>query len=295
MEIRQLKYFLAVADKRSFVNAANALFISRQAISKAVSQLEQELDVELFMRDSNGAFLTPAGVLFYDRIRGAVAEFDQIQAEMLDYGTRYRQRIRLAFSIGTLPLYEAQLEAFCASQKNADVEYGEYLESECMEMLLACKTDMIVTTREVTDPLLTDFVIARSPAGVLLHTDHPLARLPRINGADLEGISLAAHNEWHFGKYIASLHKDYTGYDCARLLGLVLRQKCVMIVPQLLAPLHPNLRWIPLESVSFWEAHCAHFACAAGALSGTILDELRQKVLLDSSEPFKEEIYDNTK
>lgn len=294
MEIRQLKYFLAVADKRSFVNAANALFISRQAISKAVSQLEQELDVELFMRDSNGAFLTPAGVLFYDRIRGAVAEFDQIQTEMLDYGTRYRQRIRLAFSIGTLPLYEVRLEEFCASQKNADIEYGEYLESECVEMLLARKTDMIVTTRRMTDPLLTDFVVARSPAGVLLHTDHPLAHLPHIRSADLEGIPLAMHGEWNFGKNAANLHRAYTGYDCARLLGLVLRQKCVMLVPQLLAPPHPNLRWLPFESTCYWEAYCAHFACAAGALSGTLLDELRQKVLLESSESYKEEAYDNT-
>ena len=42
MELRQLKYFLAVADARSFVAAADTLFISRQAISKSVAQLEQE-------------------------------------------------------------------------------------------------------------------------------------------------------------------------------------------------------------------------------------------------------------
>ena len=60
MELRQLKYFLAVADARSFVSAASGLFVSRQAVSKAVGQLEAELGVELFVRDSNGAFLTPA-------------------------------------------------------------------------------------------------------------------------------------------------------------------------------------------------------------------------------------------
>ena len=45
MELRQLKYFLAVSDARSFVSAANTLYISRQAISKAVGQLEAELGV----------------------------------------------------------------------------------------------------------------------------------------------------------------------------------------------------------------------------------------------------------
>ena len=43
MELRQLKYFLEVADARSFVGAANNLFVSRQAVSKAVGQLEGEL------------------------------------------------------------------------------------------------------------------------------------------------------------------------------------------------------------------------------------------------------------
>ena len=97
MELRQLRYFLSVADTRSFVSAAGKLFISRQAISKAISQLESELNVELFMRDSNGAFLTPAGVMFYERVRTLVMEFDNLGADMKNYGTRFHQHIRLAF------------------------------------------------------------------------------------------------------------------------------------------------------------------------------------------------------
>ena len=82
MELRQLKYFLAVADTRSFVSAAGDLYISRQAVSKAVAQLETELGVELFVRDTNGAFLTPAGLMFYDRIRSSVIELEQVREEM---------------------------------------------------------------------------------------------------------------------------------------------------------------------------------------------------------------------
>ena len=102
MEIRQLKYFLAVAEQKSFVNAANQLFVSRQAISKAIGQLETELNVELFMRNTNGAFLTPAGIMFYDRIRSSVTDFEQIRSDMQEYGARYRQMVRMAFSVGTI-------------------------------------------------------------------------------------------------------------------------------------------------------------------------------------------------
>ena len=92
MELRQLKYFLTVADARSFVSAANDLYLSRQAVSKAVAQLETELGVELFVRDSNGAFLTPAGLMFYDRIRSSVMELELVRTEMQRYGARFHQR-----------------------------------------------------------------------------------------------------------------------------------------------------------------------------------------------------------
>ena len=125
MELRQLRYFLSVADTRSFVSAASKLFISRQAISKAISQLESELNVELFMRDSNGAFLTPAGVMFYERVRTLVMELDNLGADMKNYGTRFHQHIRLAFSISVMSLFEPKLLEYKSSQANLDIHYQE--------------------------------------------------------------------------------------------------------------------------------------------------------------------------
>ena len=104
MELRQLKYFLAVADARSFVGAAGALFVSRQAVSKAVGQLEEELGVELFVRDSSGAFLTPAGLMFYDRVRGSVMELERVHTEMRRFGPRYLQRVRVVLGLGILQM-----------------------------------------------------------------------------------------------------------------------------------------------------------------------------------------------
>jgi len=82
VELRQLRYFLSVADNRSFVSAAASLYISRQAVSKAISQLESELGVELFVRDPSGAFLTPTGLMFYERVRGIVMELDNLTEQM---------------------------------------------------------------------------------------------------------------------------------------------------------------------------------------------------------------------
>ena len=116
MEIRQLRYFLSVAENRSFVNAATKLYISRQAVSKAISQLEAELGVELFVRDTSGAFLTPTGLLFYERVRSIIMELDNLADQIRSTSNRYRQRIRIAFSIGTVSLVEDSLLSFRESK-----------------------------------------------------------------------------------------------------------------------------------------------------------------------------------
>lgn len=83
MEIRQLRYFLAVANARSFLQAADSLYVSRQAVSKAITQLEDELNVSLFVRTQNGAMMTPAGIYFYPRATALTADFDRLKGEML--------------------------------------------------------------------------------------------------------------------------------------------------------------------------------------------------------------------
>ena len=62
MEIRQLKYFAAVADTLNFSRAAETLFISQSALSKQIADLERELGMVLLQRDKRSVRLTPAGM-----------------------------------------------------------------------------------------------------------------------------------------------------------------------------------------------------------------------------------------
>ena len=283
MEIRQLKYFLAVADQRSFVNAANVLFISRQAVSKAVAQLETELGVELFMRDSNGAFLTPGGVLFYDRIRASVMDFEQIRAEMLDYGARYHQRVRLAFSIGTLCLYEQALERYQQAQENVAIEYSEYPESRCAQLLQERQADLAVCTEPPQDSLLVENKLGSSPYGVLF-----LAQ----NAPAAGQISLQALRQLPMGWLCdtpmltevcerAGVRPRYTGCDYFRLFLLAREGKCALLLPEPLAKLAgPEFRFVPLEEPILWRVSCVYLrSLENNVLYRTTLDELRLQVL----------------
>ena len=283
MELRQLKYFLAVADARSFVSAANNLYISRQAVSKAISQLETELSVELFVRDSSGAFLTPAGLMFYDRIRSSVMELEQVRSEMQRYGARYHQRVRLAFSLGILQHYEPALQEFRLEQGNLALEYRECPDSDCLELLREHEADLAICAGEVKQG--QEFavqILDRSPYGILLQENESLDAMESLELKDLNWIPLAGLQDGAMEnlrrKY--GLHLQYVGYDLYRLFSLTLSGQCAMVIPKSMQPRSiRGLQWMPLEGVEPWvlSGVCLQ-SLENNVLYHTTIDELQTKV-----------------
>lgn len=73
MELRHLRYFVAIAEERSFTRAAERLWVAQPGLSTQIRRLERELGVPLFDRHTRGVDLTHAGVLFLERARCALA------------------------------------------------------------------------------------------------------------------------------------------------------------------------------------------------------------------------------
>ena len=282
MELRQLKYFLAVADARSFVSAADALFISRQAISKSISQLEHELGVELFMRNSSGAFLTPAGIMFYDRIRSNVIELDQIRSEMQRYGSRYHQHIRLVFSVGLSRIYEQALLSFRSEQENMELEYRECPEEQCVSALLKHEADHALCVNRPQDAVFSAELLLRSRYGVVLKEQSNLTELQELSVEDLSWLPLAALQDLRTSELCKEhgLGIKYTGYDLHRLFSLALDGLCALILPECLMSSNiPGLLWLPLTDMADWTVWLVHLQTLEhNVLYHTAFDELQSKV-----------------
>ena len=77
MELRQLKYFLAIADSGSFSRAAERVFVAQSALSHQMAQLEDELGVALFHRSRRGVALTDAGQRFYPHAVSILRQTDE--------------------------------------------------------------------------------------------------------------------------------------------------------------------------------------------------------------------------
>ena len=76
IELRQLRYFVAVAEELHFGRAAERLHMSQSPLSRAIRELERDLGVVLFLRTTRHVELTPAGIALLGRARRALAEVD---------------------------------------------------------------------------------------------------------------------------------------------------------------------------------------------------------------------------
>jgi LysR family cyn operon transcriptional activator len=98
MLLRHIRYFLAVAEQRSFTRAAASLHVSQPALSQQIRQLEERLGAELFDRSGRRVRLTDAGEAYADHARRALLDLDAGARALHDLGDLSRGSLRLGFT-----------------------------------------------------------------------------------------------------------------------------------------------------------------------------------------------------
>src|ERR1700760_3914191 len=101
MELRHLRYFVAIAEERSFTRAAERLWVAQPGLSSQIRRLESELGIRLFDRHTRGVRLTPAGDLFLERARVALAAADDARATGRDLELGLAGAVRLGLAVET--------------------------------------------------------------------------------------------------------------------------------------------------------------------------------------------------
>jgi DNA-binding transcriptional LysR family regulator len=109
MEVRQLRYFVAVAEREHFGQAAESLHIVQAAVSKQVARLERELGLTLFDRSHRRVRLTPDGQAFLPHARRALRGIDRAAAAAAELAAGSTGLLRVGSSIGLGPRVEAAL------------------------------------------------------------------------------------------------------------------------------------------------------------------------------------------
>lgn len=102
MDLRQLRYFVAVATTRNFTRAAEQMHIAQPPLSRQIQLLEEELGVQLIQRNSRPVRLTEAGRLFYEQSLQVLHRVDQMKNTARQAGRDHRQSITIGYVPTTL-------------------------------------------------------------------------------------------------------------------------------------------------------------------------------------------------
>lgn len=117
MEIRQLRSFLAVADTLNFSRAAQSLFLSQSALSRQIMDLEKEVGLNLFERNTRRVELTEAGRLLLTQARELLDRWDHLSAEIRD-GTRAQPAATLSLGFDNRAVSDPAQRIALAEQLN---------------------------------------------------------------------------------------------------------------------------------------------------------------------------------
>jgi DNA-binding transcriptional LysR family regulator len=121
MELRHLRYFIAVAEELHFARAAERLHIEQSPLSRAIKDLEYDLGLQLFERTTRSTRLTWAGQVFLDESRHVLSTLEQAVASTKTAATGYRGTLRIALSDGIAQPRLSSLLAQCREEE-PDVE-----------------------------------------------------------------------------------------------------------------------------------------------------------------------------
>jgi DNA-binding transcriptional LysR family regulator len=94
--LRQLRSFVVIAEKGSFVGACDVLGLSQPGLSQAIKQLEDEIGAKLFIRTTRSVRLTPLGMSFLTHVKHLLRQFDQTMDDVQEMVTRKRGKVTIA-------------------------------------------------------------------------------------------------------------------------------------------------------------------------------------------------------
>jgi LysR family transcriptional activator of glutamate synthase operon len=188
MELRQLRYLVALAEERNFTRAAAREHVAQPALSQQIRRLEDELGLAVVERTTRRAALTGAGELLVDRARRILAELDAAKTE-LD-GLRGVQTGHLSIgAMHTMGPVDLSLALAVFHKRHPDVELTvrEQSSEEMAEMLRVDELDLafLSVTERIESHGLGLLQLVSEELVVLLPRTHPLAPRGEVQMADL--------------------------------------------------------------------------------------------------------------
>ncbi|MGZ9582951.1 LysR family transcriptional regulator [Paenibacillus marinisediminis] len=188
MELRQLVYFVKVAQKEHVTQAAEELHVAQSAVSRQIHQLEEELGVKLFLQKGRNLQLTPVGQLFLKRSEVILKELDRAVQEVQEFMDPELGEIRIAFphSLG-VHLIPSVVAAFRKHHPNVKFRFKQGMYPSLIRDITRAEVDLafISPVPEDLDEVTGDIILTEELSAIL-PPNHPLAGESEIKLSQLK-------------------------------------------------------------------------------------------------------------
>lgn len=185
MELRQLRYFVAVAEERNISRAAQKIFLTQPALSRQIKALENEIGQCLLERQAHSIRLTHAGETLLREARELLQHADQSIERVRAAGLSVRLRVGYAPSLAS-GLLSAAVENFAQKHQNSRVELFDLSTKELLAGLEDDSLDVALTVgREGNSHGLKWTPLMRSSWQLAVSRNHPLARQSQVSSAEV--------------------------------------------------------------------------------------------------------------
>lgn len=187
MELRQLKYFVTVAEELNFRRAAKRLYMEQPPLSRQIRQLEEDLGVELFLRSKRGVNLTAAGQAFLDEARLTLAQAERAAIVAQQAAAVQVKKLTIGFSIcafnRVLPeIIQTHRQQF----PEVIVTLTEMSNQVQIQALLNDTIDVGFIHAPLAHPDILTLTLLSEPLVVALPLNHPLTNQEQIELRSLQ-------------------------------------------------------------------------------------------------------------
>lgn len=192
MELRQLRYFVKTAEVLNFSEAARALYVTQSTLSQQIRQLEEELDVKLFDRDSHSVSLTESGQHLLPIAKVTLQDAENCLTRISDLKQMLTGELNIGTTYSFQPVLTEAVQAFSKQFPGVKLNIACGTMSNLFERLKHAELDFVLCFRpNTTDDEIDARELFDDHLSVILSEGHPLANNESFSIEDLRPHHLA--------------------------------------------------------------------------------------------------------
>lgn len=268
MELRQIRYFLKVAELLNFSEASKELFITQSTLSQQIRQLENEFDTILFERNSHEVSLTEAGQQFMRYARKVMIDVDDCTQKMDDLKNMLTGELNIGVTFTFSPLLTETVLEFMKLYPHVRLNVFYKTMSELMDMLQRREVDFVLAFKPTDrNDKIESHVLFNNHLSVVVSEQHSLAKRKSLTLDDLAPYDAAmpARGLQARNSFDDMIHSENSKLkirvelnDVSILLKLIKQSKLITILADATIHDEDGLVAIPLEMTGNDMEGCIH-------------------------------------